>query len=350
MERAEARRLQPHYIRGFFEKAFTRLGGQIRRRETGRYEITRVPGRLRDRDRAVGGVIPISERYERVCFDKAHRDTAKPQAALITPGHGLLDATIAVTLEEAGDVLKRGAILVDETDEHGLGPRVLVTLEHAIRDGRPGRHGQPSVVSRRMQFVMIDEHGKAVDAGPAPYLDLRPLKPDETEAAHKLLDAEWLKGDIEKMAMHFAIAQLVPEHLRETRERRLAEIDRVEGEVRARLKREINYWDGRAEELALKEQAGKGGRLNSGNARAYAQTLTERLDRRLRQLTEERDIQALPPLVKGAALVVPVGLLRPRGRCGAGGLRGGCARPARDRAIGDGGRHGRRARAGPRAA
>ena len=170
-----------------------------------------------------------------------------------------------------------------------------------------------SVVSRRMQFVVIDEQGKTVDAGPAPYLDFRPLKPDETEAAHKLVDAGWLKGDIEKMAMHFAITHLVPEHLRETRERRLAEIDRVESEVRARLKREINYWDGRAEELALKEQAGKGGRLNSGNARAYAQTLTERLDRRLRQLTEERDIQALPPLVKGAALVVPVGLLRRAG-------------------------------------
>ena len=79
---------------------------------------------------------------------------------------------------------------------------------------------------------MIDEQGNAQDAGPAPYLDFRPLKPDETEAAHKLLEADWLKGDIEKMAMHFAIAQLVPEHLRETRERRLAEIDRVEGEVR----------------------------------------------------------------------------------------------------------------------
>lgn len=313
MERAEARRLQPHYIRGFFENAFTRLGGQIRRRETGRYEITRVPGRIRDRDRAVGGVIPIAERYERVCFDKSYRDSGKPQAALITPGHGLLDATIAVTLEEVGDVLKRGAILVDDVDEHGLGPRVLVTLEHAIRDGRPGRHGQPSVVSRRMQFVAIDEQAKTADAGPAPYLDFRPVKPDEWEAARKLLDASWLKGDIEKMAMHFAIAQLVPEHLKETRERRLFEIDRVEGEVRARLKREINYWDGRADELALKEQAGKGGRLNSGNARTYAQTLTDRLDRRLRQLAEERDIQALPPLVKGAALVVPVRLLRREG-------------------------------------
>jgi hypothetical protein len=99
---------------------------------------------------------------------------------------------------------------------------------------------------------VIDEKGRTVDAGPAPYLDLRPLKPDETEAAHKLLDAGWLKGDIEKMAMHFAIAQLVPEHLRETRERRLAEINRVESEVRARLKREINYWDGRAEEQGSK--------------------------------------------------------------------------------------------------
>lgn len=312
MERAAARRLQPHYIRAFFEKAFVRLGGQIRRREAGRYEITRVPGRLRDRQRFAGGVVPIAERYERVCFDKVHRDTHKPQAAIITPGQGLLDMTIAVTLEDAGDVLKQGAILVNEADEYGVAPRVLVTLEHTIRDGRPGRNGQPSVVSRRMQFVMLDGQGNAQDAGPAPYLDFRPLLPEETDTAHKLLDADWLKGDIEKMAMHFAIADLVPQHLKETRERRLAEVDRVEGEVKARLKREINYWDGRAEELALKEQAGKGGRLNSGNARAYAQTLTERLDRRLRQLVEERDIQALPPQVKGAALVVPIGLLRPR--------------------------------------
>jgi hypothetical protein len=220
MERAGARRLQPHYIRAFFEKAFTRLGGQIRRRETGRYEITRVPGRLRDRDRFSGGVVPIAERYERICFDKAYRDTHKPQAAIITPGHGLLDVTIAVTLEEAGDVLKRGAVLVDEANEHSLGPRVLVTLEHAIRDGRPGRNGQPSVVSRRMQFVMLDGQGNAQDAGPAPYLDFRPLQPDETDAAHRLLEADWLKDDIEKMAMHFAIAQLVPQHLTETRERK----------------------------------------------------------------------------------------------------------------------------------
>jgi hypothetical protein len=79
MERAAARLLQPHYIRGFFEKAFTRLGGQIRRRETGRYELIRVPGRVRDRDRVSGAVTPIAERYERICFDKPHCDTATPR-------------------------------------------------------------------------------------------------------------------------------------------------------------------------------------------------------------------------------------------------------------------------------
>ena len=165
-----------------------------------------------------------------------------------------------------------------------------------------------------MQFVMIDESGRTRDAGPAPYLDFRPLQPDEGEATKRWLDAVWLRDDIEKQAMHFAIAELAPSHLRETRERRLAEIDRVESEVKARLKREIAYWDGRAEELALKEQAGKGGRLNSGNARAYAQTLAARLDRRLRQLEEERDIQALPPQVTGAASVLPLGLSQPVAR------------------------------------
>ncbi|HEY3620979.1 MAG TPA: hypothetical protein VGL12_00995 [Roseiarcus sp.] len=136
MDRAEARRLQPHYIRGFFESAFTRLGGQIRRREAGRFEITRVPGRVRDR---ASGVIPIAERYERICFDKTYRDSAKPQVALVMPGHPLLDATIAATLEDCGAVLKQGTILVNEAEAFDPKPQVLVTLEHAIRDGRPGR-------------------------------------------------------------------------------------------------------------------------------------------------------------------------------------------------------------------
>jgi hypothetical protein len=51
MERADARRLQPHYIESFFQEAFKRLGGTVKQRESRRYEISHVPAPVRNRDR-----------------------------------------------------------------------------------------------------------------------------------------------------------------------------------------------------------------------------------------------------------------------------------------------------------
>ncbi len=116
---------------------------------------------------------------------------------------------------------------------------------------------------------MLDEHGNAQDAGPVPYLDFRPLQSDEADAADKLLEADWLKDDIDKNAMHFAIAHLVPQHLKETRERRLAEVDRVEGEVKARLKREINYWTAGPSWLSRNRLAKVGGSIPATRARTH---------------------------------------------------------------------------------
>ena len=70
MERAEARRLQPHFIASFFREAFTHLGGSLRERESKRYEITRVPAAIRRRDRIIGVGEPVLERYERITFEK----------------------------------------------------------------------------------------------------------------------------------------------------------------------------------------------------------------------------------------------------------------------------------------
>ena len=78
MDEARARRLQPHYIEGAFRAAFTRLGGKIRRREQGRFEITHVPAQLRTVGRG-----PIATRYERVTFDIEHvlDDDRRPRRA-----------------------------------------------------------------------------------------------------------------------------------------------------------------------------------------------------------------------------------------------------------------------------
>src|SRR5271166_640184 len=103
---------------------------------------------------------------------------------------------------------------------------------------------------------------------------------------------------------------LVPQHLTEVKQRGLSEIDKVEREVRARLNREINYWDARAARLREEERAGKEQRINAQNAEATAARLVERLYRRQSELDRERQISALPPVLKGAALVIPGGLLR----------------------------------------
>ena len=263
MERAEARRLQPHYIESFFMEAFCHLGGQIHRREAGRYEITRVPGPIRERDRQIGRMEPVLERYERACFEK-DKINGPPVAAYLCPGHPLLDATVDLILERYRDLMKRGAVLVDEAGD-GEDVRALFYLEHAVQDGRVVRGGQQLVVSQRLQFVEIDKVGAVRDGGPAPYLDYRPIRGEEHAHINDHLTAGWLTKNLEKQVFAHAVTCLVPAHVEEVRARRLPEINKVETEVQARLKREIVYWDNRAEDLRAQERAGKpAGRLNAG--------------------------------------------------------------------------------------
>ncbi len=309
MERAEARRLQPHFIADFFLDAFRRFGGTIRAREQGRYEITHVPALIRNRDRLIGVGSPVLPRYERVTFEKALIAVqGKPLAALICPGHPLLEATIDLLLEQERDLLKRGALLVDPTDQ-GTGLRVLFYLEHAIADGRLDRSGSRRVISRQLHFVEMDAEAQARQAGAAPYLDYRPLTEEERTLVAPALEADWLRGDLERLALAHAISALVPRHLTEVKTRKEALILKTLAAVQDRLTKEINYWDFRAAELKRQEEAGRAPRLNSAKARQRADDLQARLQKRREELAQERQLAALPPVVIGGALIVPAGLL-----------------------------------------
>ncbi|MFJ5486146.1 protein NO VEIN domain-containing protein [Hansschlegelia beijingensis] len=310
MERAQARRLQPHFIGSFFIEAFGLLGGRIIEREKGRFEITRAPSILKERDRQIGRSDPILDRYARVTFDKRLM-VGTPQAELLAPGHPLLDAVVDVVLERQQPLLTQGGVLVDDADDRET-PRLLIYLEHAIRDGRASRSGEPRVISQRLQFVFLAEDGSAFDGGSAPYLDCRPITADERALIGDVIGSDWISSGVEQRALGYAIASLVPQHLNQVRSRRLSEVDKVEREVRGRLNREINYWDARAARLREEERAGKEQRVNAANAEALAQRMVERLHKRQEELARERQISAMPPVLKGAALIIPAGLLRSR--------------------------------------
>lgn len=311
MEEAEARRLQPHFIRSFFLEAFRLVGGQISRREAGRYEITHVPAAIREREGTVGAVRPIVRRYERVTFEKEHVTLpGSPPAELLAPGHPVLDATVDLVLERHRALLRRGTVLVADGDEREES-RALLYLEDAIQSAAADAAGSRRVVSRRLQFVEIDEAGELRLAGHAPYLDYRPLREEEGSLVEDVLEAPWL-GDVEQRGLDHAIEVALPEHLAEVRDRTDERVTRTMAAVKARLTQEIAYWDHRAEELKAKELAGKKPKLNSGRARQRADELQGRLDRRLEELEREKQVAPLPPVVLGGALVVPGGLLARR--------------------------------------
>ncbi len=311
MERADARRLQPHFIASFFLEAFRLLGGSLHEREPKRYEVKNVPAVIRSRDRAIGRGEPVLSRYERITFEKTLiSPPGKTLAAFVCPGHPLLDATLDLVMERHRDLLKRGAVLVDENDA-GEEVRALVYLEHAVQDARTDRSGRRRVVSKRLQFIEIDASGAVRGAGPAPYLDYRPPLDAEREALRQLPEPAWARPDLEAKATEFAITQLVPDHFGEVRRRKEELVEKTLAAVKERLTKEINFWDHRAAVLQEQERAGRvNAHLNSALARQRADDLAARLQKRLAELEQERRLSPLPPVVLGGAMVVPLGLLR----------------------------------------
>ncbi|HEV3276299.1 MAG TPA: helicase-related protein [Terriglobia bacterium] len=312
MERAEARRLQPHYVESFFLEAFAQLGGTARQREARRYEVTHVPAPVRNRDRLIGTGEPVLPRYERITFEKSLiAPQGEPLAAFVCPGHPLLDATLDLTLDRHRDLLRRGTVLIDDGDP-GTTPRVIFYLEHAIQDASVLKSGDRRTISKQMLYVELDASGHAGHIHYAPYLDFRPLRADEPSGDALLAHSEsaWITRDSEQKALAHAIAEVVPEHLKEVRDRRSAWIGKARAAVKDRLTKEIGYWDHRAEDLKLQEQAGKpNARLNSQEARRRADDLQARLQKRMEQLDLEAQVSALPPVALGGFVVVPAGLI-----------------------------------------
>jgi len=310
LEEAEARRLQPHYIRSFWVEAFAHVGGRAAVAEPGRYEVTRVPHELRQRDRATGGGAPLLNNYERICFDASD---ARPErlsaAAMIRPGHPLLDTVVDSILERYEPYLLRGAVLVDDQDL-GVEPHVLAGFEHRIVNGLMDAAGHRRTVSRRFQFVTVDPSGEVHASGPAPYLDLRPPSAQERELLAEVKTDAFHNRDAVLAAARVVVSEeLSIAHLNETRERTTVRVEKMKEQVSSRLAQESAYWDHRARQLQLEVEAGKQPKANPIQAQQRSDDLLFRRDRRLAELDAEATLASLLPTPAAVALVVPRGLL-----------------------------------------
>lgn len=312
MEKAEARKLQPYFIRSFFEEAFKVLGGQLKSREAGRYEIRHVPAAIIERDRLIGEVrTPVLKSYERVCFEKnLIRMDGKPMADLIHPKHPLMAAITDLTLSTRRALLKQGAVLVDPSDE-GTEAKVLFVIDHSVRESS-NQDDKSNIVSRRLQFIEIDQYGHTTNAGWTPHLGLKTIDECNKNLIKDILEASWITQNLEAKALHHAAEFLVPQHYQEVKQRREKQIIKTLEAVHERLTTEINYLAGRYLKLQEEVQAGRQPRMQPENIRRRHDQLTARLAQRKSELEAMQAVVPNTPVVIGGALIIPQGLLDQR--------------------------------------
>ena len=304
MEKARERRLQPGYIAAFFISALARLGGRIRKREQGRYEITRVPTRVIDTARRLNRWAPVAEQYERITFEFArmHPD-GLADAALIAPGHPLLHAVIEATIDDLGPTLKQGTVLVDRRTKQADTPMPMFSVEQRITKTAA------DTVSHHFDYPLLEQDGAVAVSAAPPYLDYDRPGPGETDAISQIVGSDWARQSHDRLVRAWAYRVGLQPRMDEIRARLDIETARTRVQVKERLLAEINHWDREHNRLEALERAGTIGRLRAETAFVRARQLDERLNRRLEQLDEATNLVAVPAIIRGAALVIPSALL-----------------------------------------
>jgi len=310
MERAQAKKLQPCYVREFFLSAMQHFGASVNRKPQQRYEIPHVPAVIRNAVKAANPRAPVSDKYEYVCFDRDHIRPAGTNrtAAFIHAGHPLIRAITDLTLADSRGILKAGTVMVDPSDE-GTEPSLLFMIDHTIT---AGTDANKETLSREIQFVRMRENGTVERAGWAPHLDLEPASPAALALAAEVKNRSWISGDLEAKALAFATENVVTEHYETMKRRQLEHVDKVHNAVYTQLTKAINFYSRKLVELDAQSRRPDAPATlvpTMEKMRRKLDELRARLSERERKLTDEKHVVSEAPVVQGGIIVIPKGLL-----------------------------------------
>ena len=299
--KAKERRLVPEYIERFFLDAFQSFGGQVSRRQDGLLRIERVPLTfqhiLPDLRRRFGAV---AREYRKVTFRKEQLKQYT-DAELMGPGHPLFESVLTKVLKEHVTHLRNGAIFYD-ADRNA--PSWVTFYYARVQDGR----GQ--AVGGRLFALEVSQDGSISIANPSRLLDCKPAG-EVPPALPESSDA--LVGDA---LLEWAYDRTFDPFLEEIRERRKRELDMAERHVRLSLDHLISESVSKLMRYRKRRDAGEDMAAALRQEETRKQELEERKERRLREITLERNLTLTTPEVLGTALVLPLpaepGKVRPR--------------------------------------
>ena len=202
-EDSDERRLQPIYIRMFFEKALKDLGGTYKQVRKSIYQIDKVPVVLSEHLKKEYN-LSVDIRKVYFCFDKAvflenQRINDLSRVHYINPGNPVFDSVVDIIRKKYREDMVQGTVLVSPDDNEDY---FAFYVKSQISDNRPHKENK-SIADERIALVQRNNKGEFSYTSPAKFIDMNPpltyAKQIETpEIISKDEVRDWSFGEITK--------------------------------------------------------------------------------------------------------------------------------------------------------
>ena len=174
-ENSDEKRLQPIYIRLFFEKAFQYLGGEFTELRKSIYRIDKLPEEVIQTLRNDYNIFADTIRQIQFCFDKDVfldyqniGDLGKVH--YINPGNPLFDSLVKVVRNKFREDMLKGTILISPDDKEDY---FAFFVKSQIVDNRESKKDD-SIADERLVMVYKKKDEDFQLTSPAKFIDLHP--------------------------------------------------------------------------------------------------------------------------------------------------------------------------------
>lgn len=303
-EDSDERRLQPIYIKQFFERAFHYLGGEYNEVADDIFQITQIPDVLAKRLKDEHSIYAENLKTLYFFFDK-HRyleyertNAQYGKAHYINPGNALFDSLIDCVRDSYREEMLKGTVLVSPEDKH---PYFAYFVKNQIQDNRPTQNGEPNIANELLSLVCQQENGQFERTSPAKLLDLCP-----PTAFAKVVTppAPSSEDEVMEWAFEHQTEPLLAEtekRVKKDNESRRQYLEDAFEQVILDVQGEINELQGKA---LISDDEKTQAKLQVKEQRLAE--LKRRKQERLEQMDHGEELFAVEPKVMGCAYVVPL--------------------------------------------
>lgn len=174
-EDSDEKRLQPIYIRLFFDKAFAKLGGVVKEIRPSIFRIEHLPEAMAQVLKKKYNIYADNVRQLQFCFDKHvfldYQNVGDlGHVHYINPGNAIFDSLVEVVRNTYREEMLKGTILVSPDDQEDY---FAFFVKSQITDNRPSKQDD-SVADERLSLVYQTHNGEFKLTSPAKFIDLCP--------------------------------------------------------------------------------------------------------------------------------------------------------------------------------